>query len=224
MLVVARLPGAALVLERHGGEAVAPFVRLGENVGPKFVRRRIALDIALRAGLHVDLVDAPAIGGIGKARLQLLGIGLGLPNAFGVALVARLGLDHRQLVIADTSARSRRFLACRVGRRLRCARGRYLAADPAIGDDAPTRRLQRGVDQFGAGLGLVHSAASLIACDGGEVSSPEKAFCRMDCLSSARFELLLVDASRRWVSRASASSLLTICSARSTAAMDVRLS
>ena len=32
-----------------------------------------------------------------------------------------------------------------------------LAAHPAACDDAPARRLQRGVDQFGAGLGLVHS-------------------------------------------------------------------
>ena len=31
VLVVASLEGAALVLERHGGEAVAPRVRLGEG-------------------------------------------------------------------------------------------------------------------------------------------------------------------------------------------------
>ena len=61
VLVVARLPGAAALLERNGGEAVAPFVRLREDLGPELVRRRIALDIAFRAGLHVDLVDAPPL-------------------------------------------------------------------------------------------------------------------------------------------------------------------
>ena len=40
VLVVARLPRAALVLERDGGEAVAPGVRLGEDRGPELVRRR----------------------------------------------------------------------------------------------------------------------------------------------------------------------------------------
>ena len=40
VLVVARLEVAALVLERHGGEAVAPGVRLGEGPVPEFVRRR----------------------------------------------------------------------------------------------------------------------------------------------------------------------------------------
>src|SRR5262245_8807662 len=34
-----------------------------------------------------------------------------------------------------------------------------LAAHPAVGDGAPACRPQRGVDQFAAGLGLVHSAA-----------------------------------------------------------------
>ena len=193
VLVVARLPGAASLLERNGGEAVAPFVRRREHLGPEFVRRRIALDIALRAGLHVDLVDAPAVGGIGEARLQLFGIGLGLPDAFGVALVARLGLDHRQLVIAEGEDVVGDLRLAAPARALDAAGADRLAANPAVGDDAPTRRPQRGIDQFGAGLGLVHSAASLMACDGGEVSSPEKAFCRMDCLKLRNvFDLIAV--------------------------------
>src|SRR6202008_89674 len=34
-----------------------------------------------------------------------------------------------------------------------------LSPHPAVGDDAPARFPQRGGDQFGAGLGLVHPAA-----------------------------------------------------------------
>ena len=41
VLVVARLPVAALVLERDGGEAVAPDVLLRENAVPEFVRGRV---------------------------------------------------------------------------------------------------------------------------------------------------------------------------------------
>ena len=42
VLVVAALEVAALVLERHGGEAVAPGVRFGERQVPEFVGRRVA--------------------------------------------------------------------------------------------------------------------------------------------------------------------------------------
>ena len=49
VLIVAALEVAALVLERHGGEAVAPGVRLGERQVPEFVRRGIARHLAFRA-------------------------------------------------------------------------------------------------------------------------------------------------------------------------------
>src|SRR5205807_7892654 len=68
MLVVARIPFAA-GFERNGGEAVAPCVRRLEYLGPEFFRRRIALDITFGAGLHVDPIDALAVGRISKARL-----------------------------------------------------------------------------------------------------------------------------------------------------------
>ena len=73
---------------------------VGKDLGPTV---RPAWDSARRAfrpGLHVDLVDAQAVGGIGEARLQLVGIVFRLPDAFGQRLVPRLGLDHRQLVVA----------------------------------------------------------------------------------------------------------------------------
>ena len=50
---------------------------------------------------HRWSVDASAVGGEGKTRLQFFGIGLGLRDALGVALVTRFGLDHRQLVITE---------------------------------------------------------------------------------------------------------------------------
>src|SRR5262249_43648378 len=59
-----------------------------------------------------------------------------------------------------------------------------LAADAAVGDYAPSRRPQRRVDKFGAGLRLVHSAAAWMTCDGDEVSSPKKALCKIECFSS----------------------------------------
>jgi hypothetical protein len=88
----------------------------------------------------------------------------------------RLGLDHRELVIAEGQNVVGDFLLAATSRALDPSGADFLSPRPAVRDHAPPRRPQRGVDQFGAGLGLVHSAASLMACDGGEVSSPEKAF------------------------------------------------
>ena len=69
VLVVADLDVAALVLERHGGEAVAPCVRLGERQVPEFIRRRVIARLAFLAGLHVDAVDALAVGGSRRSGL-----------------------------------------------------------------------------------------------------------------------------------------------------------
>ena len=72
--------------------------------------------------------------------MQLLGIGLGLPDAFGVGLVARLGLDHRQLVIAEGEDVVGDLRLAAPPRALDAARADHLAAHPAVGDDAPPRR------------------------------------------------------------------------------------
>src|SRR5262249_33895761 len=65
-----------------------------------------------------------------------------------------------------------------------------LTSDPAVGHNAPPRRPQRWIDKLGAGFRLVHSAAALTAWDGGEVSSPEKASCKMACFASVRSSIL----------------------------------
>ena len=75
------------------------------------------------------------------------------------ALVARLGLDHRELVIAEGQNVIGDLRLAAPARAFDAAGADHLAANAAVGDHAPPRRLQRGVDQFGAGLGLVHSAA-----------------------------------------------------------------
>ena len=99
VLVVAALEIAALVLEGHGGEAVAPGVRSAKVQVPEFVRRRVARHLAFRAALHVDAVDALAVGGVGEADGQLAGIVLGLRHAFGQRFIPRLGLDDGQFVL-----------------------------------------------------------------------------------------------------------------------------
>ena len=102
VLVVARLPRAAAGprrARRRSGRArrsasAKVAAQSSSGVG-------IARDVALRAGLHVDAVDAEAVGGVGEARLQLARRSpWPAPTPSVAALVPRLGLDHRQLVVA----------------------------------------------------------------------------------------------------------------------------
>jgi hypothetical protein len=150
-------PGsAALVLEGHGGEAVAPGVLLWRRSRPEFFRRREGASSPSRR-VHVDAVDALPVGGVGEAHRQLAGVVLGLRHAFGQRLVPGLGLDHRQLGVAvlqhvvGVSALPRLPWPS-----MRPGRDRVLAPDAAALDHAPARRLQGGVDVLGAGFGFVH--------------------------------------------------------------------
>ena len=114
-------------------------------------------DILLRAGRHVDLIDADAIGGVGEAGLQLLGVFLGLADALGIGQVPPLGLDHRELVVAVGQHVVGDVLGGPHARALQAAEGDDLAPHPAGLHHAPAGRFQGGVDQFGAGFGLVHA-------------------------------------------------------------------
>ncbi len=136
--------------------------------------------MGLRAGVHVDLVDASPVGRKGEAGLQLAGIVLGLPDAFGVEEIEPLGLDHRELHVAIDEDVIRDFRLRPPPRALEPPRRDDLAANAARLHHAPTGRLQRGIDQFGAGLRFVHAARLCL-----DVSWPVKAFCRRDCFSSA---------------------------------------
>ena len=100
VLVVAALEVATLVLKRHGGEAIAPGVGFGEGPVPEFVGRGIRRRSRLPCRLHVDGVDALAVGGVGEANRELCGVLLGLRDAFGERFVPGLGFDDGELGVA----------------------------------------------------------------------------------------------------------------------------
>ena len=92
--------------------------------------------------------------------MELLGVFLRLSHAFGIRQVPPLGLDHGQLVVAV----GQHIIGDVLGGALACplqpSEGDHLTAHPARLHHAPARRLQGGVDQLGAGFGLVHATAS----------------------------------------------------------------
>ena len=104
VLVVAPLPGAALVLKRDGGKTVTPRSAIGVGLGkgqrPQLVRAGVGGHIAFGAGGHVHAVNLLAIGGIGEAHRQFGGVALGLAHALGVRFIPGLGLHHAQLGVA----------------------------------------------------------------------------------------------------------------------------
>ena len=168
-LIIARRPFGPLFDHRHRRKAVAPGVGERKSARPLVFRRGPRGDMGLQAGVHVDLVDAPPVGRKGEAGLQFAGIMLGLPDAFGVEEVEALGLDHRELHIAIYEDVIRDFRLCPPPR-ASTARRDHLAANAARLNHAPTDRLQRGIDQFGAGLRFVHAARLCLdvelACEG----------------------------------------------------------
>ena len=112
---------------------------------PQLVRRRVASTLALRAGLHVDAVDAVAVGGIGEARLPAWRRSpwpaptpsvSGLSHALA-SITASLCVAVDQHVVGDL-----RLAAPPCA--LDAAGADDLAADPAVGDDAPAAPSERG--------------------------------------------------------------------------------
>ncbi len=148
---------AALVLEWHGGEAIAPSVRYGKRHVPEFVRRGVARQIAFVASLHVDAVDALAVGGIREPDGHFRRVILGLRHAFRQRLVPRFGLVHGQLAIAINQhvIGDERLAAATVAFDA-AQRDRIFAQDLAAFDDAPARRFQCRIYMLGAGFGFVH--------------------------------------------------------------------
>jgi len=158
VLVVAAGVRAAFVLERHGGEVVAPGVRCREGPRPQLVRGGVGRQLAFLAGLHVDAVDALAVGGVGESNSHLRGVVLRLGDALGQRLVPRLGLVHGELAVAIDQhvvgvvrprAPAEAFNAARSDG--------ILAQDLAALDVAPARRLQGGINMLGSGIGFVHA-------------------------------------------------------------------
>ena len=174
VLIVAAGMRAALVLKWHGGEAVAPCVRLGEGHGPEFVRRGVGGDFAFLPRLHVDAVDAAPVRGIGEAHRQLPRVILRLPHAFGQCFVPRLGFHHAELGVAILQhvIRRERFAAWPPVTFDATGRNRILAPDAAALHHAPSRCLQRGINVLGSGLGFVHGFGRLGVFGAGSFFNP----------------------------------------------------
>ena len=66
------------------------------KVRPAWDRRHFAF----LAGLHIDAVDALAVGGVGEADGKFAGVILRLRHALGQFFIPRLGLDDGELGVA----------------------------------------------------------------------------------------------------------------------------
>ena len=93
VLVITEFPLAARRLERHRTETVAPLALNSEAALPQIIRRRERLEVTFFPRMHVGLVPAKPIGGIGEARLEPAGIVRGLPQPGRMAQPRPLGLD-----------------------------------------------------------------------------------------------------------------------------------
>ena len=102
MLIIPRLPLTALILKWHLTKTATPLVFtlvfFAEGLAPQLIRCRVTGDVVFYARVHVDLINAHAISGVGKARLQLLGIALGLSNSLCILKSTSLGFNHRKLL------------------------------------------------------------------------------------------------------------------------------
>ena len=160
--------GAALVVEWHGSEAVAPRIRFGKGHRPEFVRGRVGRQLAFLTGLHVDAVDALTVRRVGVADGQLAGVVLRLRHAFCQCFVPGFGFDDRQLATAiDQHVIGGECPAAPTVALDAARRDRILAEDLAVLHNAPARRYERGVDVLASCLGFVHGCRAY--------SSPVKA-------------------------------------------------
>ena len=115
------------------------------------------------AGLHVDGVDALAVGRVGVADRQLRGVVLGLADAFSQGFIPRLRFDGGQLRVAIfQNVVSLQRLAPPPVAFDTTKRNRVLTADSAAVNNAPARRCECGVDVFGSGFGFVHGVQWII--------------------------------------------------------------
>jgi hypothetical protein len=92
--------GAAFVLERHGGETVAPGVLPRVGLGPEFGGGRVAGQFALGPLVHVDAVEALAVGRIRETNGEFARVVLGLGDAQGEGFVPGFGLDDGEFGVA----------------------------------------------------------------------------------------------------------------------------
>ena len=105
------------------------------------------------AGLHVDGVDALAVGRIGVTDGQLGGIVLRLSDAFCQFLIPRFRFHGGQLCVAILqNVVSRQRLAPSAVAFDASERNRVLATNATSVNNAPARRSEGGVDVLGSGF------------------------------------------------------------------------
>ena len=157
ILVVTARMRTAFVFKWHSGEAVAPRVGLREGCGPKLVGRGIGGNGTFLARLHINSINALAVGGVGESHRHLARILFALRHAFRQRFVPRLGFDHGQFLVAiDQHIIGGERLAA-FAMPLDTARGNGIfAQNLASINDSPARRGQRGINMLGSGLGFVH--------------------------------------------------------------------
>ena len=161
VLVIAALPGAALVLERHGRKTVAPCICLSKCQIPQFLRGGVVRRIPFSARRHVDTVNRLPISSVGEAHAQACRIALGLTHPLGIGLVPCLGLHHGQFGVAVHQYIVGNVSLGPLGVALQSAQSdAMLAQNAAAIHHAPACRLQCRVDVFGAGLCFVHGCLS----------------------------------------------------------------
>ncbi len=160
VLVIAARMRAAFVLIGHLGKAVAPRVRLGEGFCPEFLRRGKRRDLTLRAGLHVDAVDARAVGRVGEAHRELASVVFCLPDSLGEGFGNCLGFDSGELCAPkfEDIVRLER-LAASAAPLDAAGADEVFAPDAGAFNHAPTCGSECGIDEFGSGFGFVHDWA-----------------------------------------------------------------
>jgi len=160
VLVVAGFPGAAAVFKGDIGEAIAPHIGLAVGGLPQVVRGEVLGNEAFGPGAHVNLVKADAVGGVGKAGFELLGVFFGLADTFGNGGVALFGFDDGEFVAAIDEDVVGIFGVGAATIADEATGGDDFAANAATLDNTPASGAEGGVNEFGAGFGFVHRGGS----------------------------------------------------------------
>ena len=188
VLVIASLKAPASVFKGDGGETIPPTVGCREGLIPKLIGSGIAGDITLCPCLHVGTVNPETIGRVGESRLKFGGVAFGLGETFRIGKAGLLGLDDCQLmatidqhIVGDIGFAP--FAATD-----NAPRSDDFTPDLALIQLAPTCRHKGRVYEFCSGFGFVEVVGHQVTCYNGRtsVSSPVKAFWRIDCLSSEK--------------------------------------
>jgi hypothetical protein len=162
VLVVAGFPGAAAVFKGDGGEAIAPEIFLAEGELPELVGSGVLGDVGFGSGVHVDLIDATTVGGVGEAGFEFFGVVFGLANTFGVGEVAFFGFDDGEFFAFVDEDIVGKFRCGTFAVAEEATGGDDFAANPAVLNGAPASGFEGGVDEFGTGFGFVHGAGESV--------------------------------------------------------------